>query len=68
MLGSLGPQELIIILLIIIVIFGAKKLPELGKALGEGIRNFKGSIGGKDKDKDKNKDADAKTPPSTPTA
>jgi sec-independent protein translocase protein TatA len=51
--GTVGPQELLIVLLIVIIIFGAKKLPELGKSLGEGIRNFKGSVSGKDKDKDK---------------
>ena len=34
-------QELLIILLIVVIIFGASKLPQLGKGLGEGIRNFK---------------------------
>ena len=52
-IGSLGLPELLIILLIIIIIFGARKLPDLGKSLGEGIKNFKSSIGGKEKDKDK---------------
>ena len=42
-MGSLGMSELVIILLIVIVIFGASRLPQLGKGLGEGIRNFKGS-------------------------
>jgi sec-independent protein translocase protein TatA len=66
MFGSLGPQELLIILLIVIIIFGAKKLPELGKSLGEGIKNFKGSVSGKDKDKDKDQDKkdEVKTNPS----
>jgi len=54
--GTVGPQELLIVLLLVIVIFGARKIPELGKSLGEGIRNFKGSISGKDKDKDKDKE------------
>lgn len=36
-----GLQELLVILLIVIIIFGASKLPQLGKGLGEGIRNFK---------------------------
>jgi len=36
-----GPQELIIILIIVIVLFGAKKLPELARGLGQGIREFK---------------------------
>lgn len=38
---GLGVQELIIIFLIIMVLFGAKKLPEMGKGLGRGIREFK---------------------------
>ena len=38
---TLGFQELLIIFLIIIVIFGASKLPQLGRGIGEGIRNFK---------------------------
>ncbi|MEE2822755.1 MAG: twin-arginine translocase TatA/TatE family subunit [Acidobacteriota bacterium] len=37
-------SELVIILLIVVVIFGASRLPQLGKGLGEGIRNFKSSI------------------------
>jgi sec-independent protein translocase protein TatA len=38
---SLGVPELIIIFLIIIVLFGASRLPQIGKGIGEGIRNFK---------------------------
>jgi sec-independent protein translocase protein TatA len=38
---GLGIQELIVIFLIIMVLFGAKKLPEMGKGLGKGIREFK---------------------------
>jgi sec-independent protein translocase protein TatA len=53
MLGSIGVPELLIILLIVIVIFGARKLPELGKSLGSGIRNFRKSMSGKDNDDDK---------------
>ncbi len=41
MLGGIGPTELIIVLAIILIIFGAGKLPEIGGALGKGIRNFK---------------------------
>ena len=41
---TLGVQELLIILLIVLVIFGASKLPQLGRGLGEGIRNFKKGI------------------------
>jgi len=38
---GLGMQELLIILVIILIIFGAGKLPEIGSALGKGIKNFK---------------------------
>lgn len=44
MFGSLGVPELLIILLIVIIIFGASKLPQLGRGLGQGMRNFKDSI------------------------
>ena len=48
MFGSLGLPELLIILVIVVIIFGAGKLPRLGRGLGEGIRNFKDSIKGED--------------------
>ncbi len=53
MFGSLGLPELLIILLIVIIIFGANKLPQLGKGIGQGMRNFKDSIkeGGVDETK-----------------
>ena len=44
MFGSLGVPELLLILVIVIIIFGANKLPQLGRGLGEGLRNFKDSI------------------------
>ena len=44
MIGGIGMPELIIILAIILIIFGAGKLPEIGKGLGKGIRNFKKSV------------------------
>jgi|AMFO01.1.fsa_nt_gi twin arginine-targeting protein translocase, TatA/E family len=43
-MGSIGLPELLIILLIVIIIFGASKLPQLGRGLGQGIRNFKDSL------------------------
>jgi sec-independent protein translocase protein TatA len=42
--GLLQPTHLIVILLIAVFVFGPKKLPELGKGLGEGIRGFKKSM------------------------
>ena len=60
-LGPIGPMELVLILGIVIIIFGARKLPELGKSMGEGIKNFKKSIAPKDKNEDK--PADPPHPP-----
>jgi sec-independent protein translocase protein TatA len=50
--GPVGPTELILIVLIVVIIFGARRLPELGKSLGEGIKNFKRSITSKEKESD----------------
>ena len=56
MLRSIGPTELIIIIVVFVLLFGGKKIPELAKGLGEGIRHFKSSM--KDEnDKDGNKQA-----------
>ena len=41
MLGRVGLPELLIILVIVILIFGANRLPEIGRGIGKGIRNFK---------------------------
>jgi len=43
-LGGLGMGEIILIFLVVLLLFGAKRLPEIGSALGKGIREFKGSI------------------------
>jgi sec-independent protein translocase protein TatA len=49
---GIGPVELIIVLVIALLVFGPKKLPELGRSLGGGMREFKDSITGGDKDDD----------------
>jgi sec-independent protein translocase protein TatA len=54
--GKIGLPELAVIVFIALLIFGPKKLGELGKGLGEGIRNFKSSM---------NEGANSATPPST---
>jgi sec-independent protein translocase protein TatA len=45
---NIGPMELVIVLVIALVILGPKRLPEAGRSLGRGMREFKDSIGGKD--------------------
>lgn len=45
---SLGATELFVILLIVVVLFGASRLPQIGKGLGEGIKNFKRGMKGDD--------------------
>ena len=48
---NVGPLEIAIVLIIVLIIFGPKRLPELGRSMGRGIREFKGSLSG-DEDKD----------------
>ena len=47
---SIGPLELAVILVVALVVFGPKRLPELGKSMGKGIREFKGSLSMDDND------------------
>lgn len=49
---NVGLPEIIIVLVIALIIFGPKRLPELGNSLGKGIREFRGSISGEGKDDD----------------
>ena len=43
-IGGLGMWEMLLIFLVVLLLFGAKRLPEIGSSLGKGIREFKGSI------------------------
>ena len=47
---NVGPLEIAVVLVIVLVVFGPKRLPELGKSMGKGIREFKGSLSMDDKD------------------
>ena len=49
---NIGPMEIIVVLIIALVVFGPKRLPELGKSLGKGIHEFKGTISGEKTDSD----------------
>ena len=50
---NIGPLEITIVLVIVLIIFGPKRLPDLGRSLGRGMREFKDSVTGKDKDDDR---------------
>jgi sec-independent protein translocase protein TatA len=52
---NVGPLELAIVLIIALIVFGPKRLPELGRSLGRGIREFKGSLSGDHDDEDEPK-------------
>jgi len=49
---NIGPLEIILVLLVALIIFGPKRLPDLGRSLGRGMREFKDSVTGKDNDDD----------------
>ena len=55
LMPSIGFPELLIILLVVVLLFGARKLPELGKGIGEAIKNFKQGV------------REGDTPPAAPT-
>jgi len=60
MIGSLGLPEIILLVLLVIILFGGKKIPEVFKGLGEGIKNFKKAMNSDDDDKgENNKDKDS---------
>jgi sec-independent protein translocase protein TatA len=65
--GNIGWQGVLIILLVLLVIFGPKRLPEMGRSLGRGIREFKDSVTGHD-DEEPEKVEIAPPPASTTTA
>ena len=50
--SNIGPMELIIVLVIALIVIGPKRLPEVGKSLGKGMREFKDSLSGDSRDED----------------
>jgi len=52
---GLGFPELVLILVIVVLIFGTSRIPDLGKGLGAGIRNFRRSIKGEDEEENEKK-------------
>lgn len=54
---NIGPMEILVVLIIALVVFGPKRLPELGQSVGKGIREFRGSLSGDGKDDDEEKSA-----------
>ena len=64
---NIGPLELAIVLIIALVIFGPKRLPELGKSVGRGIREFKSSISGDDDDDEPQAKIESAQPPPPPS-
>jgi sec-independent protein translocase protein TatA len=54
MLGGIGWPEIVVILIIALIVFGPKRLPEMGRSLGRGIREFRGSLSGNDDDDEEN--------------
>ena len=49
---NIGPLEIVVILIIALIVFGPKRLPELGRSMGKGIREFKSSLSGDKDDED----------------
>jgi sec-independent protein translocase protein TatA len=58
--GWIGPWELLILLFVVLLVFGPKRLPEAGRSLGKGMREFKNSITGND-DRDRSGELEAET-------
>jgi sec-independent protein translocase protein TatA len=56
---NIGPLEIVVVLIIALVVFGPKRLPELGKSMGRGIREFRSTISGGDNDSKPELDAPA---------
>lgn len=56
LIGGLGGWEIFIIVVLVLLLFGGRKIPELMKGLGKGVRSFKEGLNGTDEEKDKKAD------------
>ncbi len=64
--GNIGLPEILVVLVIALIIFGPKRLPELGRSLGRGIREFRSSISGHDDDEEKKPEIESGERPGEP--
>ena len=67
---SVGPWEIILVLIVALLVFGPKRLPEMGRSIGKGMREFRNSVAGKDDDDDTPAEltaGDEPAPPKTDT-
>lgn len=58
LLGNLGATEVILIVLLVVLLFGGKKIPELMRGIGKGVRSFREGVDGKDEPADEKKEQD----------
>ncbi len=65
---NVGPMELIIVLVIALIVLGPKRLPEAGRAVGKGMREFKDSLTGDSKDEDEHDEITPEIRPASTTA
>jgi sec-independent protein translocase protein TatA len=71
-MGPIGWQEMLIILVVLLLLFGARRLPEMGRSLGRGMREFKDAVTGMEKDDESERpelpQPTSTTAPAEPTA
>jgi sec-independent protein translocase protein TatA len=67
MIPNVGPMEIVVVLVIALVVFGPRRVPELGRSIGRGIRELRGSLSGDDDDDEKPGDDAAGLPDRSPS-